>query len=122
MERCMTESRTYVAEVWFACLTCGTQITNHTMHRCSPQLPEIAPQLRCNSEMKPTAYISDSGVLFKELPPNPMFNLFPLYPLKKLSDKEIEEIATKIFNGKEGYEFCDVYRFAMNLLREATDV
>jgi len=72
--------------------------------------------------MKPTAYISEHGVLFKELPPNPMFNLLPLYPLKKLSDKEVEEIATKIFGGKEGYEFCDVYRFAMHILKEAADV
>lgn len=102
----MTESRTYATQ----------------LGAIAPQLDATAPQLRCNSEMKPTAYISDSGFLFKELPPNPMFNLLPLYPLKKLSDKEIEEIATKIFTGKEGYEFCDVYLFAMNLLREAIDV
>lgn len=29
--------------------------------------------------MKPSAYISDGGVVFKEIPPNLMFNLTPLY-------------------------------------------
>ena len=33
---------------------------------------------------KPSAYISEHGALFKELPPNPMFNLTPLYAVDQL--------------------------------------
>ena len=42
------------------------------------------------------AYMSEEGVLFKELPPNPMFELVPLYKrgeLQELSDEEILETA-----------------------------
>ena len=39
------------------------------------------------------AYMSEEGVLFKELPPNPMFTLTPLYKLRELTDEEIERIA-----------------------------
>jgi hypothetical protein len=40
--------------------------------------------------MKPTAYISDEGVLFKELPPNPLFNLTPLYTKEQIAkNKEV---------------------------------
>ena len=43
------------------------------------------------------AYMSENGVLFKEMPPNPMFELTPLYKLRDVSDKEIEELANFIF-------------------------
>ena len=42
------------------------------------------------------AYMSETGVLFKEMPPNPMFELVPLYKrveLRELSDEEILETA-----------------------------
>ena len=42
----------------------------------------------------PTAWISKSGVLFKELPPAPM-NLEPLYLVKELTDDEIHELANE---------------------------
>ena len=38
---------------------------------------------------KPVAYISKNGVLFKELPPEPM-DLEPLYLVKELTDEEID--------------------------------
>lgn len=39
------------------------------------------------------AYMSENGVLFKELPPNPMFKLTPLYKLRELTDEEILDTA-----------------------------
>jgi len=39
------------------------------------------------------AYMSEEGVLFKELPPNPMFELMPLYKRHELSDEEILDTA-----------------------------
>ena len=39
----------------------------------------------------PTAWISKSGVLFKELPPAPM-DLEPLYLVKELTDEEIQDL------------------------------
>ena len=39
------------------------------------------------------AYMSEEGVLFKELPPNPMFKLTPLYKLRELTDEEILDTA-----------------------------
>jgi hypothetical protein len=40
--------------------------------------------------MKPVAYISKNGVLFKELPPEHM-DLEPLYTQKALTDEEIDK-------------------------------
>jgi len=39
------------------------------------------------------AYMSEEGVLFKELPPNPMFELTPLYKRHQLTDEEILDTA-----------------------------
>jgi hypothetical protein len=39
------------------------------------------------------AYMSEEGVLFKELPPNPMFKLTPLYKRHELTDEEILDTA-----------------------------
>ena len=39
------------------------------------------------------AYMSEEGVLFKELPPNPMFELTPLYKRHELSNEEILDTA-----------------------------
>jgi hypothetical protein len=34
--------------------------------------------------MKPSAYISDGGILFKESPPDSMIKLTPLYAMREL--------------------------------------
>jgi len=49
------------------------------------------------------AYMSENGVLFKELPPNPMFKLTPLYKLHELTDAEIKEVYGQYFDVKN----CD---------------
>ena len=49
------------------------------------------------------AYMSENGVLFKEMPPNPMFELTPLYKLRELTDAEIKEVYGQYFNVKN----CD---------------
>ena len=67
------------------------------------------------------AYMSENGVLFKEMPPNPMFELTPLYKLRDISDKEIEELASFIFTEDRAYEYCDVYKFARALLQKARE-
>ena len=41
--------------------------------------------------MKPAAWISKGGALFKELPPAPM-DLEPLYLVKELTDEEIHDL------------------------------
>jgi hypothetical protein len=66
--------------------------------------------------MKPFAYISDQGVLFKEFPPSPWFNLTPLYAMRELSYEEISDIRDKYLAPKE----CDIYTFARAILKEAT--
>jgi len=35
--------------------------------------------------MKPSAYISDGGILFKESPPDSMIKLTPLYAIRELT-------------------------------------
>jgi hypothetical protein len=49
------------------------------------------------------AYMSENGVLFKEMPPNPMFELTPLYKLRELTDAEIKEVYGQYFDVKN----CD---------------
>ena len=51
--------------------------------------------------MKPVAYISDGGVIFKESPPDSMIKLTPLYAMRELTDDEVEEfewVLKKHFN------------------------
>jgi hypothetical protein len=67
------------------------------------------------------AYMSENGVLFKEMPPSPMFELTPLYKLHDISDKEIEKLASFIFTEDRAYEYCDVYKFARALLQKARE-
>ena len=66
--------------------------------------------------MKPFAYISDQGVLFKELPPSPWFNLTPLYMMRELTYEEISDIRDKYLAPKE----CDIYTFARAILKAAS--
>jgi hypothetical protein len=42
--------------------------------------------------MKPVAYISPNGILYKELPPDSMLELTPLYAMRELTDREIMEL------------------------------
>jgi hypothetical protein len=69
--------------------------------------------------MTPFAYISDQGVLFKELPPSPWFNLTPLYKMRELTDIEILEVANQIepLNGST-MEQAFIY-FARAVLKKA---
>jgi hypothetical protein len=67
------------------------------------------------------AYMSEHGVLFKEMPPNPMFELTPLYKLRDISDKEIEALAGAIFIEDQTYQYSDVYKFARALLQKARE-
>jgi len=47
--------------------------------------------------MKPSAYISDGGILFKESPPDSILKLNPLYAIRELTDEEIKEEIEKMF-------------------------
>ena len=47
--------------------------------------------------MKPFAYISKDGVLFKELPPSPWFELTPLYAMRELTDEEIKDVQKQFY-------------------------
>jgi hypothetical protein len=46
--------------------------------------------------MKPSAYISDGGILFKESPPDSILKLNPLYAMRELTDEEILEVCSQI--------------------------
>jgi hypothetical protein len=46
--------------------------------------------------MKPSAYISDGGILFKESPPDSILKLTPLYAIRELTDAEILEVCSQI--------------------------
>jgi hypothetical protein len=67
--------------------------------------------------MKPFAYISDQGVLFKELPPSPWLKLTPLYRMRELSYEEISDIRDKHLSPKD----CDIYTFAKAILKAASE-
>jgi len=53
--------------------------------------------------MKPSAYISDGGILFKESPPDSILKLTPLYAIRELTDEEIKEVYGEHFDVKN----CD---------------
>ena len=67
------------------------------------------------------AYMSEEGVLFKELPPNPMFKLTPLYKLRELTDEEILDTA-RTMPTIEGATMEQAYvLFARTILRKAQE-
>jgi len=67
------------------------------------------------------AYMSEEGVLFKELPPNPMFKLTPLYKLRELTDEEILDTA-RTMPTIEGATMEQAYvLFARAILRKAQE-
>ena len=67
--------------------------------------------------MKPVAYISDDGVIFKESPPDSMIKLTPLYAMRELSDKEIASVCKEHLAPRN----CDIYSFARAILQRASD-
>tara|TARA_R110000868_G_scaffold117122_1_gene311206 strand:+ start:20630 stop:20938 length:309 start_codon:yes stop_codon:yes gene_type:complete len=67
------------------------------------------------------AYMSEEGVLFKELPPNPMFKLTPLYKLRELTDEEILDTA-KTMPTIDGATMEEAYiLFARAILKKARE-
>jgi hypothetical protein len=72
--------------------------------------------------MKPVAYISEGGILFKESPPDSMIKLTPLYTaLKDLTDDEILEVGNEIEPLKGGtMEQAFIY-FARAILKKANE-
>ena len=89
--------------------------------------------------MKPSAYISDGGVIFKESPPDSILKLNPLYTsseiqalhnlikeqekkidklqFRELTYEEISDIRDKYLAPKE----CDIYTFAKAILKAASE-
>lgn len=69
------------------------------------------------------AYMSEEGVLFKELPPNPMFKLTPLYKLRELTEDEIKEVADSVCHAWEKNGVGELYMtdFARAILRKASE-
>jgi len=66
------------------------------------------------------AYMSETGVLFKEMPPNPMFDLVPLYRLRELTDQEILDTA-KTMPTIDGATIEEAYiLFARAILKRAS--
>jgi hypothetical protein len=90
--------------------------------------------------MKPVAYISDGGVIFKESPPDSILKLSPLYtsaeiqelhnlvkelPMRELTDKEMLEVYKNLFNKKnefkENLKRKSYFDFARAILQKASE-
>ena len=67
--------------------------------------------------MKPVAYISDGGVIFKESTPDSILKLTPLYAMRELTDREIAFICKVHLAPKN----CDIYTFARAILKAASE-
>jgi hypothetical protein len=67
--------------------------------------------------MKPSAYISDGGILFKESPPDSILKLTPLYAMRELTDEEINQIVWQqnLLLGND-----DLRKFARAILQKAS--
>ena len=50
--------------------------------------------------MKPSAYISDGGILFKESPPDSMIELIPLYTMDQLTKNKEVYLSDYVKNAK----------------------
>ena len=72
--------------------------------------------------MKPVAYISPNGILYKELPPDSMLELTPLYAMRKLTDEEIRDIfyTSPYLKKGETITYADFY-FAKKILQKANE-
>jgi hypothetical protein len=86
--------------------------------------------------MKPSAYISEGGILFKESPPDSILKLNPLYtsaeiqalhnlvkeqPMCELTDKEIEEVFQENIRQPNFMMLGDTQRFARAILKRASE-
>ena len=67
--------------------------------------------------MKPVAYISEDGVIFKESPPDSIIELTPLYAMRELTDREIASVCKEHLAPKN----CDIYTFARAILQKASE-
>jgi len=67
--------------------------------------------------MKPVAYISPNGILYKELPPDSMLELTPLYAMSELTNEQISNIRDEYLSPK----YCDIYSFARAILKKASE-
>jgi hypothetical protein len=73
--------------------------------------------------MKPSAYISDGGVVFKEIPPNLMFNLTPLYTSPEIQywHSLVKDQDKKIFDLKNALEYAEKTDELRNLVKSFFD-
>jgi len=75
--------------------------------------------------MKPVAYISDGGVIFKESPSDSILKLTPLYAMRELTDEEMLEVYKKLFNKKnefkENLKRSSYFDFARAILQKASE-
>jgi hypothetical protein len=70
--------------------------------------------------MKPVAYISEGGILFKESPSDSMIKLTPLYAMRELTEWEIKECWEEATEMRE--HFCSQYfDFAQLILKKARE-
>jgi hypothetical protein len=68
--------------------------------------------------MKPSAYISDGGILFKESPPDSILKLNPLYAMRELTDEEILLVSKTVPIDADTY---DLQEFARAILKKASE-
>lgn len=73
--------------------------------------------------MKPSAYISDGGVVFKEIPPNLMFNLTPLYTSPEIQywHSLVKDQDKKIFELKNALEYAQKTNELRSLVKSFFD-
>jgi len=67
--------------------------------------------------MKPSAYISDGGILFKESPPDSMIKLTPLYAMRELTDEEIGHFKGQWYRG----DFNSFYDLVKSITKKASE-
>ena len=72
--------------------------------------------------MKPVAYISEGGILFKESPPDSMIKLTPLYAMRELTNEEIDELANKYLYVLNDIPYAnDIKDFSRAILQKASE-
>ena len=73
--------------------------------------------------MKPIAYISPNGILYKELPPDSLLELTPLYAMRELTEEEIREVADSVCHdwNKENIGSLYMTDFAKAILKKASE-
>lgn len=73
--------------------------------------------------MKPVAYISPNGILYKELPPDSLLKLTPLYAMRELTEEEIRKVADSVCHdwNKENIGSLYMTDFANAILQKARE-